>query len=135
MTSEVRPLDPAIKPAAVEGELTEQLVRDCYEHFMHHAEAPCSASAMREAIEKAIASIREADVGRLSWQLIETAPEKDGARILAAFMPRGRVDIVTWDAGGSPPYWRSHIMETVNGSRHMKANQPTHWMPLPNAPA
>lgn len=33
--------------------LSSELVRRCYEHFQHHAEFPCSASAMREAIEMA----------------------------------------------------------------------------------
>ena len=39
--------------APSDGVLTEAIVRRAYEHFQHDAHFPCSASAMREAIELA----------------------------------------------------------------------------------
>lgn len=48
---------PQVTPVPSEG-LSEATVRRAYEHFQHHAEAPCSASAMREAIELAIAAMQ-----------------------------------------------------------------------------
>lgn len=43
---------------AGEVKLSEATVRRAYEHFQHHAEAPCSASAMREAIMLALSAIK-----------------------------------------------------------------------------
>lgn len=59
---------PQVTPVPSEG-LSEATVRRAYEHFQHHAEAPCSASAMREAIELAIAAMQATP--ETGWQGIE----------------------------------------------------------------
>ena len=61
------------------------------------------------------------------WQPIATAP-KD--REIMLFCPRYGV----WAPGEwRQTYW-THFGELLFGVRVMKANQPTHWMPLPAPP-
>ena len=64
-------------------------------------------------------------------QLIETAP-KDGSEILA-FM-RGRWYVSHWENAptgrNATPFWRSYELSIQASRKH----QPTHWMPLPEAP-
>jgi len=73
------------------------------------------------------------------WQPIETAP-KDGTRVLFWVRGFGRWMCVcgSWDieryATKPKPHW-THDNERSNGIRETRANQPTHWMPLPAPPA
>jgi len=73
------------------------------------------------------------------WQPIETAP-KDGTRVLLWVCDFGRWLCVcgSWDndrhATKPKPYW-THDNARSNGIRDTRANQPTHWMPLPPPPA
>lgn len=45
-------------PAGEVGQLTEEIVRNAHRHYLHDAELPCGASAMREAIELALAALQ-----------------------------------------------------------------------------
>ena len=69
----------------------------------------------------------------MKWQPIETAP-KDGT--ILVFRGRGtRVEIAQWhdDRQSNPPkpYW---LDSSLHGISWMRANPPTHWMPLPEFP-
>lgn len=70
------------------------------------------------------------------WRPIESAP-KDGTTVLLYFPDRGSV-CGSWDkdeyARKPAPYW-SRDTERIFGVRETRANQPTHWMPLPEPPA
>lgn len=59
----------------------------------------------------------------MEWQPIETAP-KDGTQILAPLTLGGIMAVVSWWDG----MWR----EGTNGLG--LKNEPSHWMPLPDAP-
>jgi len=62
------------------------------------------------------------------WQPIDTAP-KDGTEILAV---DGDVyAVVRWCAFAEPPQWRDHAGLGAGG---IDPFEPTHWMPLPEAP-
>lgn len=70
------------------------------------------------------------------WQSIESAP-KDGTRILLFFPNDVGVISGEWNfeqfyANPKPHF--THDQEQRWGVRHMRANQPTHWQPLPPAP-
>ena len=69
------------------------------------------------------------------WMDIETAPKGD-ARIILCF-PTGRVECGKWEAdqyAKTPrPFWTGDL-ERVFGTLWYRANQPTHWMPLPKPP-
>ena len=68
-----------------------------------------------------------------SWRPIETAP-KDGTRVLLSGMPYGpKVDVGAW---GITTYNRS-AKAYNRGWTTFPGNEtnPTHWMPLPAAPA
>lgn len=66
------------------------------------------------------------------WQPIETAPKN--TRVLGA-LQSGRIEIVRWfddKYNKKPrPCWRWYT-GYITGERE---DQPTHWMPLPEAPA
>ncbi len=68
------------------------------------------------------------------WQPIETAP-RDGTRILLFVC--GRIICGAWRddkyAKRPRPYW-GHDLEAYTGTRNMKNNPPTYWMPLPAVP-
>lgn len=67
------------------------------------------------------------------WQPIETAP-MDGSRVLVWSLCEEEVVAAYWNAdkyNRKPnPYWDTdhHYIDS------MRANPPTHWMPLPAAP-
>ena len=69
------------------------------------------------------------------WQPIETAP-KDGGDLLLFCPARGAVR-GSWNAckyDSKPrPYW-THDRERLYGVKDTRADQPTHWMPLPKPP-
>lgn len=70
------------------------------------------------------------------WQPIETAP-KDGTCILVfpAIFSGQTVAIASWDRDEHSrkprPFWRHDSFAGVSMSR---ANQPTHWMSMPEPP-
>ena len=70
-----------------------------------------------------------------TWRPIDSAP-RDGTRILILREHYGemRVDVAKWDddqyAKKPRPYW-SYDQDAC-GVSSMRANQPTHWMPLPS---
>ena len=71
------------------------------------------------------------------WQPIETAP-KDGTRIMV-YCPRLGVNCsANWNddkyARKPRPYW-THMGEYLWGKTMVREDQPTHWMPMPEAPA
>ena len=71
------------------------------------------------------------------WQPIESAP-RDGTRILLFFPNDVGVISGEWNfeqfyANPKPHF--THDQEQRWGVRHMRANQPTHWQPLPLPPA
>lgn len=71
------------------------------------------------------------------WKPIESAP-KDGTKILALCQP------TYYETGKSMPFsyinvvwWRKRVEDDHNKWRHSlndSVAQPTHWMPLPDAP-
>jgi hypothetical protein len=67
------------------------------------------------------------------WQPIETGPKN--RKILLVIMDR--VVIGEWDddhfARKPRPYWESTTGRLI-GKMWSRANQPTHWMPLPTVP-
>lgn len=70
------------------------------------------------------------------WQPIESAP-KDGTRILLFFpndvgVISGEWNFERFNANPKPHF--THDQEQRWGVRHMRANQPTHWKPLPPPP-
>ncbi len=70
----------------------------------------------------------------MEWQPIETAPKN--ADILL-YCPRRGVVCGRWSderyATKPKPYW-THDRERLFGVRETREDQPTHWMPLPEAP-
>lgn len=70
----------------------------------------------------------------MEWQPIETAPKN--CNVLLYFPRHGAVR-GSWNDGRyaqtPKPYW-SHDRERMFGTRETRNNQPTHWMPLPEAP-
>ena len=73
-------------------------------------------------------------VANAGWQPIETAP-KDRAVLL--YCPDIGVVRGMWNscehAKNPKPYW-SIDREHLFGTRLVRLNQPTHWMPLPDPP-
>ena len=76
----------------------------------------------------------------MEWQPIETAP-KDGTRIIL-YRPGTHFEWVrvvigryyTDSYASKPkPFW-GHDRTNLTGVREARANQPTHWMPLPEPP-
>lgn len=71
----------------------------------------------------------------MSWQPIEAAP-KDGTRVLLYCNSRGIV-CGEWNndkyAKKPRPYW-ANDRERLFGVTETRADQPTHWQPLPEAP-
>ena len=70
----------------------------------------------------------------MKWQPIETAPkDKD----ILLFCPRLGVVRGCWNDckyhKNSKPYWTNDRAD-IFGVRYTKSDQPTHWMPLPDAP-
>ena len=67
----------------------------------------------------------------MEWQPIETAPKDDLARFLLC-IPSIRLSPVQLG------FWRKHDDRFgffgSFGIKHERANQPTHWMPLPSPP-
>lgn len=72
------------------------------------------------------------------WQDISTAP-KDGTYFLAhgAFMPRGGFAVIRYGGeNGTAGAWGEYIWATPDSGVSTWAELvPTHWMPLPPAPA
>lgn len=70
----------------------------------------------------------------MEWKNIDSAP-KDGTRILV--YQRGFIGVARYDidkyAARPKPFWSGHFA-LIYGVREAKANAPTHWMPLPEAP-
>lgn len=74
-----------------------------------------------------------------NWKDIETAP-KD-TRILLFYPSQlfNKINVITgkWDedryAKNPHPHWQ-HDLSLLSGRTETKANQPTHWMPLPEEP-
>lgn len=71
----------------------------------------------------------------MSWLPIESAP-KDGTKVLL-YCPHIGVVRGSWQfnkyAKKPRPYW-SNDWEAVAGAIATRADQPTHWMPLPPPP-
>lgn len=73
------------------------------------------------------------------WRPIESAP-KDGTVIMLGWDNNDfcRPCAGYWEidkySKKPRPYW-SNDLERSFGTRHARENQPTHWMPLPGAPA
>jgi hypothetical protein len=67
------------------------------------------------------------------WQPIETAP-RDGSAILChlpnagPFVARQDIDIVHYSG------WGGGVWEGSRGYAKYRPDEPTHWMPLPDAP-
>lgn len=86
---------------------------------------------------RSLSSPDHADAGKVEgdgWLPIESAP-KDGTRILAAGMKQGpTIEIVSY--GSSGPYNRS-TKQYAKGWSCIPGHllEPTHWRPLPSAPA
>jgi hypothetical protein len=59
------------------------------------------------------------------WQSIKTAP-KDGTAVLAAFPDSDLPHSVRYGESGWEVAWDGHVLSGYD--------QPTHWMPLPDAP-
>lgn len=74
----------------------------------------------------------------MDWQPIETAPADQRVllyrptAIYWAQVITGRFNEDKY-AAHPKPYWK-HDLEHLEGKRCTKANQPTHWMPLPLPP-
>ncbi len=72
-----------------------------------------------------------------AWQPIETAP-KDGTKVIVFIPGSGAVCPAWWEvdkyAVRPRPYW-THWGEHVFGVRQVRNKPPTHWMPIPPAPA
>lgn len=70
----------------------------------------------------------------MEWQLMDSAPkDKD----ILLFCPNRGVVRGRWEedkyAKTPRPYWKND-RERSFGTRETRADQPTHWMPLPKAP-
>jgi hypothetical protein len=72
------------------------------------------------------------------WQPIETAPKDKENLIWFSTLYCGRVEIGRWEtdqyAKKPRPYWTSNG-ERIFGILAYRQGTPTHWMPLPDAPA
>lgn len=72
---------------------------------------------------------------RDQWRLIETAP-KEFVRVLL-LMGDGSMSVGGWAEGRHTtlkgPFWQSEN-GVIRGRTWCRANQPTHWMPLPVPP-
>jgi hypothetical protein len=70
------------------------------------------------------------------WQPIETAPKERYKLLLLAF-PWCEPCVGYWDddkySSKPKPMWRACGLAHL-GVKHMRANPPTHWMPLPEPP-
>ena len=95
-------------------------------------------SAQNAAIENGVAlkstqdQLAKAEQQVAEWQPISTAP-KDGTVVIVWWWNKV---ITAWCAGAGlsrdgGDWWRSHAMEVVSTDYP----RPTHWMPLPKAPA
>lgn len=73
----------------------------------------------------------------MEWQPIETAP-KDNKEGLLLFFPRWGCIRGYWHddkyASKPKPHWYNDRVRLF-GKKETCANQPTHWMPLPDAPS
>ncbi len=71
----------------------------------------------------------------MNWQTIDSAPK--GYAILI-WLPVGRPAVGHWEKQGHHdrprPYWTCSD-EYIFGRNWMRANQPTHWQPLPAPPS
>jgi hypothetical protein len=75
---------------------------------------------------------------KTGWQPIDTAP-KDGTRVLVYGQRGDVIDIGSWRGCGRyrpRTKQRSAYFEKAWGAdgSHIFSPQPTHWMPLPDAP-
>lgn len=70
----------------------------------------------------------------MNWQPIETAPKNQE---ILLYCPRRGVVRGRWSdeiyARYPKPYW-THDRERLFGVHETREDQPTHWMPLPEAP-
>lgn len=85
----------------------------------------------------ALKAQRDALLAAQQWLPIESAP-KDGTRILLFFPNDVGVISGEWNFERfyeKPRPHFTHDQEQRWGVRHMRANQPTHWQPLPPPPA
>jgi uncharacterized C2H2 Zn-finger protein len=75
-------------------------------------------------------------MGETRWRPIATAP-KDGTEVLLYCPKRGTTVRGRWSderyANKPRPYW-THDRERIWGKLDTRADQPTHWMPLPPPP-
>lgn len=74
----------------------------------------------------------------MTWRSINDDPPKDGTEILVwSPMFGGKYFLATWDddkyAKTPRPYFKLSD-QRLFGTTAARANQPTHWMPLPAAP-
>lgn len=73
---------------------------------------------------------------KMEWLPIESAPRDE--KIMVYSERWGIVAPAYWSedkyARKPSPYW-THYGEHLWGKRDARANQPTHWMPLPQPPA
>lgn len=68
------------------------------------------------------------------WQPIDTAPKDPDVLLFCplAGIVRGRWSAERY-ATRPRPYW-THDRERLFGTRYVRRDQPTHWMPLPDHP-
>lgn len=66
----------------------------------------------------------------MEWQPIETAPE-DAVSVLLFIPTKGRFGVKSGFYAGADECWSWY---GCSGKREARANQPTHWMPLPAPP-
>lgn len=68
----------------------------------------------------------------MEWQPIETAPKEQGAEIWAYNGEQARMRWFAWvdDGGGALWIYADGLLSDVDPD----PIQPTHWMPLPEAP-
>lgn len=87
----------------------------------------CNPSAIKELLDRL-----EAAENAVQWQPIETAP-KDGTRLLlwwGSEVHIGRCVVAGMSRDGGD-WWRSESHQVFK----VAEGRPTHWMPLPAAPA
>lgn len=128
----LRPKDAGARPPAVR--VTPQMIHAAareLEQRIHYATPLPQDTWLRIAGAALEAGLAVSFHIQQDWQPIASAP-KDGTKILAC-REGGRVSIWRWSddryAKQPRPFWSSMNSKTTD-----RANQPTHWMPLPAPP-